>query len=104
MAYRLRLASGIDVLDAWTATADIADFIVVADALFTVVERSVYFAYPVIDDPAMAREFVVVVRDNLAIRVRLDDVERFGIVFIGSPLAAFEPRKAPTAESQSGTN
>ena len=94
MARRLRLGSGIDVLNAWTENAREADIEAVADALFAVVERSVYRRYPVIDDSSLARELVVVVRDDLAIRLRLDDVEKFGIVFIGSPGAAIELHRA----------
>ncbi len=94
MARRLRLGAGIDVLNTWTDSAKVADVEAVADALFAVVERSVYRRYPVIDDSTVARELVVVVRDDLAIRLRLDDVEKFGIVFIGSPGAALELRKA----------
>jgi hypothetical protein len=93
MARRLRLGSGLDVLNAWTDTASGADIHAVADALFAIVERTVYRAYPVIDDSTVARELVVVVRDDLAIRVRLDDVEKFGIVFIGSSAAALELRR-----------
>lgn len=99
MTRRLRLGSGIDVLNAWSETATAADTAAVADALFSVVERAVYYAYPVIDDSTVARELVVVVRDNLAVRIRLDDVEKFGIVFIGSPAAALELRKTPASES-----
>jgi hypothetical protein len=100
MARRLRLGSGIDVLDAWSDAAGEADVIAVADALFAIVERTVYRDYPVIDDSTVARELVVVVRDNLAVRVRLDDVEKFTVVFIGSPAAALELHR--TTESATG--
>ncbi|MFC4852056.1 DUF6235 family protein [Actinophytocola glycyrrhizae] len=104
MARRLRLTSGIDVLDAWTDAAGYADAATIADALFTIVERTVYRAYPVIDDSRVARELVVVVRDDLAVRIRLADVETFGIVFIGTPAQALELHRAPAAESPAGTN
>lgn len=97
MGRRLRLGSGIEVLDAWTDAAGNADAMAVADALFAIVERTVYRDYPVIDDSTIARELVVVVRDDLAIRVRLDDVEKFSIVFIGSSAAALEVHRAPAA-------
>jgi hypothetical protein len=102
MARRLRLGSGIDVLNAWTDAAREADVKAVADALFAIVERNVYRDYPVIDDSTVARELVVVVRDDLAVRVRLDDVEKFGIVFIGTPAAALELRKTRAAGSPAG--
>jgi hypothetical protein len=103
MTRRLRLGSGLDVLNAWTDTATEANAKAVADALFAIVERSVYRDYPVIDDSTVARELVVVVRDDLAVRIRLDDVEKFGIVFVGSPAAALEHRRTPTAGSSAGT-
>jgi hypothetical protein len=97
MALRLRLGSGIDVLSAWTDSAKDADVAAVSDALFSVAERTVYRRYPVIDDSTMALELVVVVRDDLAVRVRLDDVETFGVVFIGSPGAALEMHRTASS-------
>jgi hypothetical protein len=102
MARRLRLGSGIDVLNEWTDTAKGPDVAAVAAALFAVVERTVYRRYPVIDDSTQARELVVVVRDDLAVRIRLDDVEKFGIVFIGTPGAALEMRTAAVTQSPAG--
>ncbi|HEX6359361.1 DUF6235 family protein [Actinophytocola sp.] len=97
MARRLRLGSGLDVLDAWGEAAREVDVKAVAGALFAVVERTVYRDYPVIDDSTVARELVVVVRDDLAVRVRLEDVEKFTIVYIGSPAEALELRRAAAA-------
>lgn len=102
MARRLRLASGTDVLNTWTDAASVADITALSDALFSIVERTVYRDYPVIDDSTIARELVVVVRDDLAMRIRLDDVEKFGIIYIGSPAAALELHKA--AETSAGTS
>jgi hypothetical protein len=98
MTRRLRLGSGLDVLNAWTDSASHADATAVANALFAIVERSVYRDYPVIDDSTVSRELVVVIRDDLAIRVRLDDVEKFSIIFIGSPAMAIELHKTPAAD------
>jgi hypothetical protein len=100
MTRRLRLGSGLEILNAWTDSAKDADVLAVADALFTVVERTVYRRYPVIDDSSVARELVVVVRDDLAVRLHLTDVEKFGIVFIGSVVEALELRKASASESR----
>lgn len=97
MTRRLRLGSGLDVLNAWTDSATDVDVAAVSDALFSVVERTVYRRYPVIDDSTMARELVVVVRDDLAVRVRLDDVEKFSVVYIGSPGAALEMHRTESS-------
>lgn len=97
MARRLRLGSGVEVLDAYLDSATQADTIAVTNALFAIVERSVYRRYPVIDDSTVARELVVVVRDDLAMRVRLEDVEKFTLVFVGTPAAALEFGKEAAA-------
>ncbi len=97
MGHRLRLGSGMDVLNEWADDATGVDITAVFDALFSVVERAVYYHYPVIDDSTLARELVVVVRDDLAIRIRLDDVATFGIVFIGPTGAALEAHRSESS-------
>lgn len=97
MARRLRLGTGIEVLDAWTATASQIDVNAMTDALFAIVERTVYTRYPVVEDSALARELVVVVRDDLAMRIRLDDVETFSILFVGATEDALVAGKAAAA-------
>jgi hypothetical protein len=97
MSQQLRLGAGLDVLDNWADTATGVDITAVFDALFSVVERAVYYRYPVIDDSEKARELVVVVRDDLAIRIRLDDVATFGIVFVGSTGAALDMHRTETS-------
>lgn len=97
MARRLRLGTGIEVLDAWSATASQIDVNAMTDALFAIVERTVYTRYPVVEDSALARELVVVVRDDLAMRIRLDDVETFSILFVGATEDALVAGKAAAA-------
>ncbi|OLF13937.1 hypothetical protein BLA60_01775 [Actinophytocola xinjiangensis] len=92
------------MLNAWTESARAADVRAVTDALFSIVERTVYHQYPVIEDSAVARELVVVVRDNLALRIHLQDVEKFHLVFVGSPVTALELRRTPAADAQTGGN
>lgn len=87
----LRLGAGVDVLDEWAATAHQIDLNAVQDALFALLERSVDAHYEVIDDAAYPRHLVVVVRDELALRVELHDVGTFGIEFIGTPVDALAP-------------
>jgi hypothetical protein len=81
----LRLNSGLEVLDRWADTACQVDLDAISDALFAILDRSVYCRYGVINDPIMARDFVVMIHENLALRAQLHDVDTFGIVFIGSP-------------------
>lgn len=87
----LRLTSGVEVLNTWADTARQVELNAVQDALFAMLDRSVYADYEVIDDDAHPRDIVVVVRETLAIRVRLYDIATFGIVFIGRPVDALAP-------------
>lgn len=87
----LRLTTGIEVLDQWADTAHQIDLNAVQDALFTLVDRTVYAEYEVIDDPAHPCAMVVVVRERLAIRIHLHDASTFGILFIGLPVDALAP-------------
>lgn len=87
----LRLTTGIELLHAWWDTAGEVERDTVSDALFALLDGSVYTDYEVIDDPGYPRELVIVVLESLAIRARLHDAATFGIVFIGQPVDALAP-------------
>lgn len=87
----LRLSTGVEVLGEWADQARQIELNAVSAALFALLDRSVYRDYEVIDDPNYPRDVVVVVRETLAIRVRLHDAATFGIVFIGQPVDALAP-------------
>lgn len=87
----LRLVSGVEILDEWADEARQIELNAVQDALFAMLDRSVYADYEVIDDVSHPRHMVVVVRETLAIRIRLNDIATFGIEFIGQPVDALAP-------------
>jgi len=60
---------------------------IVYDALFAVLNGTVFRRYRILNDLERTREFFVIVRDNLIIKVRFFDSEEFGIEYIGAPIA-----------------
>lgn len=87
----LRMTTGVDILETWWQGARQIELNAMGDALFALLDRSVYADYEVIDDPSVPRDIVVVVRENLALRVRLYDVATFGVVLIGRPVDVLAP-------------
>jgi len=85
MATRLRLTSGIPVLDHWSQTASQADRNVIYEALFAIVEGSVFLAYEILDQSGRPPEFFVVVKDDLGTKICIHRGDSFGITYIGSP-------------------
>lgn len=86
----MRLSSGMDLLDHWDEGASQVEKNAIGAALFALLDRTVYHHYEVIDDELLARDLVVVVRDNLALRARINDADSFGIVYIGTLEDALE--------------
>jgi uncharacterized protein DUF6235 len=81
---RLRLSSGLELLDQWADGAGQAAKNVMYKALFAILEGSVFRSYDIVDHEARPGEFTVMVRDDLVVRVRVHDADTtFGIDFIG---------------------
>lgn len=88
MAAFRRLVSGLTVLDSWSGSARQADRNQVYEALFAVVDGSVFVAYDVLDADGVSgqpSQFFVRVKDGLGARIRMEDTDGFGIVYIGAP-------------------
>lgn len=79
---RLRLEPGSGPLEQWAATAGQVDKNAVYMALFAVADGSVFRAYETHDDE-QPREFMVVVREDLVIKIHLRDQGLFGLSYIG---------------------
>jgi hypothetical protein len=87
MAASRRLVSGLSVLDSWSRSACQADRNVIYEALFAVVDGSVFAAYDildVLDETGRPPQFYVRVRDGLGTRIRMHRAGGFGIVSIGA--------------------
>jgi hypothetical protein len=88
MAAFRRLVSGLSVLDTWSGSACQADRNQIYEALFAVVDGSVFVVYDVLDARDAAErpaQFFVRVKNGLGARIRMDDAGGFGIVYIGAP-------------------
>jgi Family of unknown function (DUF6235) len=83
-----RLTSGLEILDKWALTATQAEKNAVSNALFAVVDRTVFTEYAVVDDSPKTMEFFVFARNDLVVKVRVHDLGSFGIVYVGSAVEA----------------
>lgn len=83
-----RLTSGSEVLDEWAQTATQVEKNIVNDVLFAVVGKSVFSEYIVVDDVRKTMEFFVFARCDLVIKIRVHDLNSFGIVYVGPSCAA----------------
>ena len=74
---------GIDILEAWAGTAPLSMKNAVYKALFAVVDRSAFRSYRIIDDCRQPEEVFVIVRDDLMLKLRINGVDSFGLLYIG---------------------
>lgn len=84
----LRLGLGLTRLEEWAEQASQVEKNLAYKALFSVADGSVFRMYDILDDVNRAREFFVLVRENLVIKVCFHQSNAFGIVYIGSPSGA----------------
>ena len=80
---RFRLELGLDVLEAWADNAPLSMKNAVYQALLAMVDGSLFRNYRVIDDYQRPNEVFVIVRDNLMIKLRINCVDSFGVLYIG---------------------
>ncbi len=83
-----RLTSGLEFLDEWSQNATQVELNIVNQVLFALIEKSVFGQYDVVDDVTKTMEFFVIARPDLTVKVRVHDLESFGIVYIGPTMAA----------------
>jgi hypothetical protein len=84
---RLRLTTGLRRLEQWSATAGQIERNAVYRALFAIIDGSAFQTYEILD-AERTREFFVVVREDLVIKIRLPSWNTFAILYIGAPAAA----------------
>jgi Family of unknown function (DUF6235) len=100
MQIRLRMTRGSGWLDQWAATAAQVEKNAVHQALFAILDGSVFTRYEVLDDADRGREFFVLVREDLVIKASLTWQDTFGLLYIGPPDAAPGWRPAVTRREQ----
>jgi hypothetical protein len=81
---RLRLISGLEVLAGWSDTASQVEKNAMHKALFAMADCSVFGTYEILDDCERPREFYIMVKGELVVKIRIHDFETFGIVYLGS--------------------
>lgn len=74
---------GMARLEEWAATAGQIDKNAVYKALFAVSDGTVFQNYKVLDDVHQAREFFIMVRRDLVIKIAFHETDAFGILYIG---------------------
>ncbi|TDV41073.1 DUF6235 family protein [Actinophytocola oryzae] len=80
---RVRLDTGHDVLASWSADASRREKDAVYAALFAMAERSLLHTHHVIEDEQELSEFLVVLENGMAIKMRVHSFDSYGIVYIG---------------------
>jgi hypothetical protein len=80
---RFRLNLGMARLENWAATAGQIDKNAVYKALFAVSDGTVFQTHKVLDDVHQAREFFIMVRPDLVVKICFHETDAFGILYIG---------------------
>jgi hypothetical protein len=81
---RFRLDTGLPLLEQWATTASQTQKNAVYKALFAVTDGSVFRQYIVFDDREHSREFSVMVKEDLVVKICILDVDAFAIRYIGT--------------------
>lgn len=82
---QFRLTSGWPLVEQWAATAGRIKKNAVHRAMFAIVEGSVSQTHTVTDDMQNPQDFVIWVRPDLVIKIRVHQADTFEVVYIGSP-------------------
>jgi hypothetical protein len=80
---RFRLELGFDVLDEWAGTATASEKGLVYRALFAAVDGSLFRDYRIIADVRRPGQLFVIARDDLVLKLRIDCLGWFAILYIG---------------------
>ncbi|QNE79632.1 hypothetical protein F0344_34820 (plasmid) [Streptomyces finlayi] len=80
---QLRLEGGWELLEKWSTTAGQIARNAAHSALFAVADRTVFGTYEIINDLTQSRDFFVVLRGGLTIKIHIRDIDTFAIAYIG---------------------
>jgi hypothetical protein len=85
MSVRLQLRGGLEVLENWAEAASQAERNIVYEALFTIGDGSAFLIYDVFGDPADLYNFVIMVKEDLALKIALRRASSsFEILHVGA--------------------
>jgi hypothetical protein len=74
-----------EVLGQWARTASQADRNAVHKALFAMLDGSLFETYRIVENVRTQNELYVIVRDDLVLRLRINDTNSFHVIGIGPP-------------------
>jgi Family of unknown function (DUF6235) len=80
---RLRLDTGLDVLDRWSERAGNEEKTAVYAALFAMTDRTLRRRYRIVEDEVELSEFFVLLPDDLVVKMRVHSIDSFGVVYVG---------------------
>jgi hypothetical protein len=82
------ITSGLDLLEDWAVEATQPQKNTVYLTLFAVADKTVFTAGTVIDDPASPLEFFVLAKNDIVVKIRIESMDSFAILYIGPSDAA----------------
>lgn len=82
------VTGGLDLFDEWSAQATQSQKNIVHRVLFSVADKSVFANYPVVDDVANHMEYFVLAKNDLTVKIRIDGIDAFSILYIGASVDA----------------
>jgi phosphoribosylaminoimidazole carboxylase (NCAIR synthetase) len=80
---RLRLDTGVDVLDAWADRANNEEKNAVYAALFAMADRTLLRTYRIVEDEYELSEFFVLLGGDLVVKMRVHSYDSFGLLYVG---------------------
>lgn len=81
---RFQMESGWDVLTDWSENASQSYKNALYTALFSMLDRTLFRTHFVMPDPQQRGEFFVAVKEDLALKLRVNGSDSFDVVFIGA--------------------
>lgn len=81
---RCQLRDGWDVLTEWSESAGQSRKNAVHAALFSMLDRTVFTTHQVIDDDHRPNEFFVAVKEDLVLKLRVNDLTSFDVLYVGT--------------------
>jgi hypothetical protein len=80
---RLRMDTGLDVLDRWAEHAGNEEKTTIYAALFAMTDRTLLSAYRTVEDEHELSEFFVLLPGKLVLKMRVHSFDSFGVVYVG---------------------
>lgn len=80
---RLRLDTGLDVLDVWADNANSEQKNAVYAALFAMTDRTLLRTYRIVEDEYELSEFFVLLPKDIVLKMRVHSFDSFGVTYVG---------------------